>query len=143
VSLFASSGQNGSVYITCQADANPDPASSCNLNAPYQDFQGVGGTSAPTPAFAGIIALVNQKTGQRQGNANYVLYPLAAQNGSSCTSNAAARCTSSRALRCGHGHTGGLPSRFAQLQQYLEPRLWRPGESQPHFFTGLDNYRRL
>ena len=98
VSLFASSGQNGSFYIMCQADANPDPASSCNLNAPYQDFQGVGGTSAPTPAFAGIIALVNQKTGQRQGNANYVLYPLAAQNGSSCTSNAAAVGTSSCAF---------------------------------------------
>jgi len=94
ISLFASSGQNGSFYVTCQADANQDPASSCNLISPFQDFQGVGGTSAPTPAFAGIIALVNQKTGQRQGNANYVLYPLAAQNGSSCTSNAAAAVSS-------------------------------------------------
>ena len=34
------------------------------------------------------MALVNQKTGERQGNANYVLYPLAAKSGSSCTSNA-------------------------------------------------------
>jgi hypothetical protein len=32
------------------------------------------------------MALVNQKTGQRQGNANYVLYPLAAQSGASCAS---------------------------------------------------------
>jgi len=95
ISLFASSGQNGSFYVTCQADANPNPVSSCNLDSPFQDFQGVGGTSAPTPAFAGIIALVNQKTGQRQGNANYVLYPLAAQNGSSCTSNGAAASSSS------------------------------------------------
>ena len=46
---------------------------------PHWDFMGVGGTSAAAPAFAGIMALVNQKTGERQGNANYVLYPLAAQ----------------------------------------------------------------
>jgi hypothetical protein len=36
------------------------------------------------------MAMVNQKTGVRQGNANYVLYPLAAQPGARCTSNAAA-----------------------------------------------------
>src|SRR4029077_6056089 len=41
VSPFASSGQNGSFYVTCQADANPNPASSCNLNSPFQEFQGV------------------------------------------------------------------------------------------------------
>ena len=29
------------------------------------------------PTFAGMMALVNQKTGQRQGNANFVLYALA------------------------------------------------------------------
>jgi subtilase family serine protease len=37
----------------------------------------VGGTSCSAPAFAGIMALVVQKTGQRQGNANPVLYHLA------------------------------------------------------------------
>ena len=37
-----------------------------------------GGTSASAPAFAGIMALVNQKTGSRQGNANVKLYGLAA-----------------------------------------------------------------
>ena len=36
----------------------------------------VGGTSVSTPCFAGVMALVNQKTGQRQGNANTVLYQL-------------------------------------------------------------------
>ncbi len=35
------------------------------------------GTSAAAPAFAGIMALVVQKTGQRQGNANPRLYQLA------------------------------------------------------------------
>ena len=39
---------------------------------------GVSGTSASAPAFAGIMALVNQKTHSRQGQANYVLYKLAA-----------------------------------------------------------------
>ena len=39
----------------------------------------VGGTSAATPSFAGVMALVNQKAGGRQGMANYQLYALAAQ----------------------------------------------------------------
>ena len=39
----------------------------------------VGGTSAATPAFAGVMALVNQKFGGRQGIANYQLYSLAGQ----------------------------------------------------------------
>ena len=36
------------------------------------------GTSASSPSFAGIMALVNQKMNSRQGQANYVLYKLAA-----------------------------------------------------------------
>jgi len=36
----------------------------------------VAGTSAATPAWAGVMALVNQQTGGRQGNANPVLYSL-------------------------------------------------------------------
>jgi large repetitive protein len=36
------------------------------------------GTSVSSPSFAGIMALVNQKQGGRQGLANYVLYKLAA-----------------------------------------------------------------
>jgi len=80
----------------CQADANTGSnTSSCDLNAPYQDIQGVGGTSVSVQAFAGIMALVNQKTGERQGNANYVFYKLAAQSGASCTSNSAAVSNSS------------------------------------------------
>jgi hypothetical protein len=37
----------------------------------------VGGTSAAAPAFAGIVALINQKTHGRQGNINPALYALA------------------------------------------------------------------
>ncbi len=38
----------------------------------------VGGTSASSPSFAGLMALIVQKTGSRQGNANTVLYPMGA-----------------------------------------------------------------
>jgi Pro-kumamolisin, activation domain/Bacterial Ig-like domain (group 3) len=41
-------------------------------------FIGVGGTSAATPSFAGIMALVGQNTKVRLGQPNYVLYRLAA-----------------------------------------------------------------
>jgi len=37
----------------------------------------VAGTSASSPSFAGLMALVNQKTAARQGNANPILYGLA------------------------------------------------------------------
>jgi len=76
VSLFASNGFDNSFYIMCQRDANA--MLPCTINI----FQGVGGTSASTPAFAGIVALVNQSLATannpapRQGNANYVLYQL-------------------------------------------------------------------
>jgi hypothetical protein len=58
---------------------------SCVPNAQNEiGFEGVEGTSASAPSFAGIMALVEAKTGQvgtltggRQGLANYVLYALA------------------------------------------------------------------
>jgi hypothetical protein len=85
VSLFSSDGQNGSFYILCQSDQDIPGDTGCNLtkfvstpsNGPFHDFQGVGGTSAAAPTFAGIMALVIQKTGQRQGTANFTLYALA------------------------------------------------------------------
>jgi subtilase family serine protease len=92
VALFSGDGYNASFYIICEMDANAaggGSATSCDLSSPYLDFQGVGGTSAAAQAFAGVMALVNQKHG-RQGNANYVFYPLAAQAGNTCVSNAAA-----------------------------------------------------
>jgi hypothetical protein len=93
LALFAGDGFNGSFYVICQMDANltfeGGSSTSCDLNSPYLDFQGVGGTSASAQAFAGIMALVNQAHG-RQGSAGYVLYPLAAQSGNTCVSSAAA-----------------------------------------------------
>jgi len=81
VSFFAADGLNKSFYIVCESDQDIPGDTGCSLTkfvttAPFHDFQAVGGTSASAPAFAGVMALVNQKTGVRQGNANFVLYSL-------------------------------------------------------------------
>ena len=86
-----------SFYIMCQADANPDPASSCNLTRPYQDFQGVGGNIRTHARLRGYHRAGQSKDRPTPGR-NYVLTRLVAQNGSSCTSNAAAAGTSSCAF---------------------------------------------
>jgi subtilase family serine protease len=52
------------------------PTGSCQGSNPT--FQILSGTSASVQAFGGIMALVVQKTGVRQGQANYVFYKLAA-----------------------------------------------------------------
>jgi len=97
LSLFAGNGLNGSFYVICEMDANAasgGSSTSCDLNAPYTDFQAGSGTSAAVQAFAGIMAMVNQAHG-RQGNANYVLYPMAAPTGASCNSSTAPPTSSS------------------------------------------------
>jgi hypothetical protein len=81
VSLFASNGFNGTGYIVCESDQLTGPCSLTN-----GQFLGFGGTSVSSPAFAGIMALINQKTGERQGNANFVFYKMAAASGNSCDS---------------------------------------------------------
>jgi Pro-kumamolisin, activation domain len=100
VSFFGSnggplSGGTGVAYVICQSDTNPQNATtptgaSCNIQTPYQDFSLVGGTSGATPAFAAVMALVDQSLGGPQGLANYVLYNLAANDsnytGSKCQS---------------------------------------------------------
>ena len=87
VSLFAAVGSpSGSFYVVCEADSILG-GTSCNPNDSQTQFLAIGGTSASSPAMAGIMALVNQKNGGRQGNANFVFYKLAAQQqSSSCNS---------------------------------------------------------
>jgi hypothetical protein len=70
VSLFAGNGFVNSYYFFCQSDGYA--LGMCN-------DQGVGGTSVSSPQFAGIMALINQKTGSPQGNPGLTLYKLAAQ----------------------------------------------------------------
>jgi len=104
VSLFASAGMNSSFYILCEADAGLFGTTlPCNLAD--NSFLGIGGTSASTPAFAGIMAMVNQKMAAqgadaRQGNANYVLYSLAAKSGASCNSSTAVTGAASAGNTC-------------------------------------------
>ena len=70
VSLFAANGMYGALWATCR---NGD----CQGTNPT--ITGIGGTSASAPAFAGVLALVNQKVGatERLGQPNWVLYTLA------------------------------------------------------------------
>ena len=89
ISLFASPGFEGSGYLFCQADLTG--VESCDLSSPDFTFHVIGGTSASAPAFAGVMALVNQYAAahggtSRQGNANVGLYALAKKAGASCTS---------------------------------------------------------
>jgi len=97
VSLFSSDGQNKTFYIVCQQDQDIPGDTGCDLTkftstSPFHDFQAVGGTSAATPTFAGIIALLNQHLANsanatpRQGNVNYVLYGLAKTAANVCNS---------------------------------------------------------
>jgi hypothetical protein len=74
LALYAAIAQNGSFYPECYQDGDCQPVSGGNT----VQITAVGGTSASSPAFAGIMALVNQKYG-RQGQADFVLYPLATQ----------------------------------------------------------------
>ncbi len=73
VSLFAANGLFYSMLAYCQSD---------ELLVGYTcatDPQAAGGTSFAAPSFAGIMAIINQKTQSSQGVANYLLYKIAAQ----------------------------------------------------------------
>jgi len=88
VSFFSATGGTASksFYIVCQADALPSGYSSCQRSSGGTYFLAVGGTSVAAPGFAAITALAEQKAGTRLGNINYLLYPMAAASGASCTS---------------------------------------------------------
>jgi hypothetical protein len=85
VSLFAANGMYSAIWVLCSdsvSDGVTDESfTDCaNTNGQFSDtsiFEGVGGTSAAAPAFAGMLALVEQKTGSRLGQADSVLYQLA------------------------------------------------------------------
>ena len=78
VSLFAGDGLYTHAYLYCMSDRNQGGLPCQYSNSQDAYYNSAGGTSFSSPAFAGIQALVNQKTGSRQGNPNYVLYSLAA-----------------------------------------------------------------
>jgi subtilase family serine protease len=88
VSLFASSGLPdglaSSGYLVCETINGKV----CNYGIEQDiEMQEIGGTSASSPAFAGIMALVLQKTGEAQGLANVEFYKFAAsENLTNCKS---------------------------------------------------------
>ncbi len=71
ISFFSGSGIWGSSLVYCQSDAITDD--SCD-----GEFLTAGGTSFAAPAFAGVVALMNQKLGSPLGNINYLLYQIGA-----------------------------------------------------------------
>jgi subtilase family serine protease len=75
VSLFAANGDWLHFYPVCFTDTSSG-GSPCSQAPDY--WPGAGGTSFASPLMAGIQALINQKTGERQGNPNPTLYKLAA-----------------------------------------------------------------
>jgi trimeric autotransporter adhesin len=77
ISMFASSGLTwGHSLILCDSGTGQG----CDFsNATTVLANTDGGTSFVAPAFSGIMALINQRVGGRQGQANNVLYPLAGQ----------------------------------------------------------------
>jgi hypothetical protein len=78
VSLFAGNGVWGSAYLFCESDATSD--GTCNpTSSTDTQFLASGGTSFASPNFAGLVALINQKTNSIQGNVDYDLYNLAAK----------------------------------------------------------------
>jgi subtilase family serine protease len=82
VSLFASDGWIWNrQYAICFSDPN-NYGVACTGTTPADIAHwapGGGGTSYATPIMAGLQALINQKTGSAWGNANTVLYALAAK----------------------------------------------------------------
>lgn len=105
VSLFAAVNTASNHFvIICEASSPLQNGQPCSLTPPL-NFSGVGGTSASSPAFAGIVALVNQsevnagrlKAGEGQGNINYVLYKLAVAQ----YANASLNCNSSTGPNAG------------------------------------------
>jgi len=75
LSLFAANGYNYSFYPIC---ASPGDCSNLTSSGTVV-ITGVGGTSASSPAMAGIQALINQSTSTWAGQANFIYYPLAAR----------------------------------------------------------------
>jgi hypothetical protein len=90
VALMAGSGLWGSFYLYCESDVAANGV--CDPNT---SLEGAGGTSFAAPIFAGMMALVQQKTASPLGNVNYVLYKL---GNTQYSGSGAASCTSDNAV---------------------------------------------
>ena len=71
ISFIAASGHDATAFCA---------EGSCTNTSYGYGIGAVGGTSVATPVMASVQALINQKNGGRQGNANFFFYPLANQD---------------------------------------------------------------
>lgn len=79
VAFLAGNGLYDAAWVLCEGGIAGDDCVTTNGQfTSSTTFSGAGGTSAGTPAFAGMLALVEESTGSRLGQANNVLYQLAA-----------------------------------------------------------------
>jgi hypothetical protein len=62
-------------YVSCTFDARTQD---CSATGGMPSGTAVGGTSAASPSFAGVVAILNQAVGERLGNINPILYQLEA-----------------------------------------------------------------
>lgn len=112
--------------------AGHDPYLLCFEGSCVPDNQGyiqiyfISGTSAAAPSMAGIMALVNESAGGRQGHANYVLYSLAA-------SQAAQGIYPSQ---CNGSKTSGLPASKCIFNDVTVGNNVVPGELSSDYQAG-------
>ncbi|WP_109125271.1 protease pro-enzyme activation domain-containing protein [Dyella sp. C11] len=76
VSLFAANGLFGHALVFCMSDATQSGTPCVYSNPDNVLYNSAGGTSFAAPAMAGVQALINQATGQSNGNMLPVLYNL-------------------------------------------------------------------
>jgi hypothetical protein len=102
VSLFSSDLTFNAAYLYCLTDSIYVPSCNFSAGASQLTYEVAGGTSFAAPAFAGMVAMVNQKTNSSQGLANYYLYSMAAQEfGSTASPN------NGQTLSCNSGSNQG------------------------------------
>jgi hypothetical protein len=128
VSFFAGNGFLDSATLVCVSALGACVAPPLTGVTIEPTAQELGGTSVGTPEMAGVMALINQKTGAAQGNPNAELYKLASQQtysscssesvkaGSSCYFNDVDQGTND--MPCDYGATeGGVISTSTGLEQ--------------------------
>jgi hypothetical protein len=114
--------------VALTAAAGHDPYLLCLEGSCVPDSNGfisiflIGGTSASSPSFAGIMALVDQQHGP-QGQANYVLYRLAANESSS---------------GCNASNTSTLPASSCVFNDVTSGNNSVPGQAGFSAGTGYD-----
>ena len=100
-------------------------------------LQVVSGTSASAPAFAGIMAMINQMTGQANGNPNTRLYAIANQFPSifhDITTGSNAVPCAAGSMDCPNGLTTGYPATpgfdlatgWGSVDAYALAHAWKP-----------------